>query len=121
MKKPIVLISIATLLTGCLAEAWNGTGTEIGSRNGKVLYETSCQVQLRLVGRNAVIGPNRGNAVSDIYSCEPQARTTCENGFTISNTDRGLTYMDTFVTDNGFQRITERVRVQDVSIQYTCN
>lgn len=121
MKNTALALTATLALGGCLAEAWNGTGTEVGMQGGKVLFQTSCQVQQRLIGRTATIGPNRGNAVTDYYSCEPQARTTCDTGYTIANIERGVPYMETFVTDNGYQRITERVRVRDVSIQYTCN
>ena len=120
MKKIAFALMSCCALSACLAEAWNGTGTQIGQVNGVALYESSCTVQLRLVGRTAQFGPNRGNPVTEYYACEPQARTTCDGGFTVRDVDQGPTRMETFVSGDQFHTVRETVRVRTVKLQYTC-
>ena len=118
MKKTFLLCALTVPVSGCFTP---DPAVSVGQANGKALFQTKCSVHLGAVGRKAVIGPNRGTIVSDYYSCEPQARVTCPNGFTVTKKDKGRVERKTETIVNGPYRTRQTFYVQDVTIQYTCS
>ncbi|MFW2545161.1 hypothetical protein ACN2XU_21240 [Primorskyibacter sp. 2E107] len=119
--KPSFFLLAPLALSGCLYQALARPADAIGTKDGKPLYETSCEVTPGVVGRRAHIGPNAGKIITPYYACEPVARKTCASGFTLTDLKRGGIRFATDTIQTGTMTTRRTVRLQKITIQFTCN
>ena len=110
-----LILGLVLSVSGCAS--MYGDGTEIGTKGGKRLYQSSCTVDLSTAGKQGLFGTG---PIPVHGTCEVAAANRCPSGFKIEDVKRAnFRYLtDRFVNGNMVQ--TRRYPAQDVVLRFTC-